>query len=58
MKPLVSVVMATFNGEKYIQQAIKSVLDQTFKDFEFIIIANKTIIMEMPNSINLFFSIF
>ena len=38
MTPLVSVVMATFNGEEYIQQAIKSVLDQTFKNFEFIII--------------------
>ena len=38
MSPLVSVVMATFNGEEYIQEAIKSVLNQTFKDFEFIIV--------------------
>ena len=35
--PLVSVVLCTYNDEKYIAQTIESVLDQTFKDFEFII---------------------
>ena len=37
-KPLVSVVMPVFNSEKYVGQAIKSVLCQSFKEFEFIIV--------------------
>jgi glycosyltransferase involved in cell wall biosynthesis len=36
--PKVSVIMPVFNAEKYLQEAIQSILDQTFKDFEFIII--------------------
>ncbi len=36
--PKVSVVMAAYNAEKYIQAAINSILIQTFTDFEFIII--------------------
>ncbi len=36
--PLISVVMTTYNHEKYIREAIESVLNQTFKDFEFIIV--------------------
>ncbi|MDP4084400.1 MAG: glycosyltransferase [Bacillota bacterium] len=35
---LVSVVMTVFNGEKYLQEAIDSVLSQTYKNFEFIIV--------------------
>jgi len=35
---LISVVMANYNGDKYIEYAIKSVLDQEESDFEFIII--------------------
>lgn len=38
MKPLISVVMATYNGQSFIKEAIQSVLDQTITDFEFIII--------------------
>ncbi len=38
MTPRVSVVMAVHNGEKYLRQAIDSMLSQTFKDFEFVII--------------------
>jgi teichuronic acid biosynthesis glycosyltransferase TuaG len=37
-KPLISVVMPAYNAEKYIAEAIESILKQTFKDFEFIII--------------------
>lgn len=37
-KPEVSVVMAVYNGEKYLREAIGSILSQTFSDFEFIII--------------------
>jgi glycosyltransferase involved in cell wall biosynthesis len=36
--PLVSVVMSVYNGEKYLDEAIASVLEQSFRNFEFIII--------------------
>ncbi|WP_052128869.1 glycosyltransferase family 2 protein [Neosynechococcus sphagnicola] len=36
--PLVSVVMAVYNGERYLSAAIASILHQTWKNFEFIII--------------------
>ena len=37
-KPLVSVVMSTYNREKSLAGAIDSVLNQTMTDFEFIIV--------------------
>ena len=36
--PKVTVLMSVYNGEKYIKEAIDSILNQTFKDFEFLII--------------------
>jgi glycosyltransferase involved in cell wall biosynthesis len=36
--PMVSVVMPVYNGERYLREAIGSILRQTFTDFEFIII--------------------
>lgn len=36
--PKISVLMPAYNAEKYIKEAIKSILNQTFKDFEFIIV--------------------
>jgi glycosyltransferase involved in cell wall biosynthesis len=37
VKPKLSVIMPVFNAEKYLKYAIKSILSQSFKDFEFII---------------------
>ena len=34
----ISVMMSVYNGEKYLGQAIDSILNQTFADFEFIIV--------------------
>lgn len=36
--PKVSVLMPAYNGEKYIGQAIDSVLSQSFRDFELVVI--------------------
>lgn len=36
--PVISVIMAVYNGEKYLAGAIESILGQTFRDFEFILI--------------------
>jgi len=36
--PKISVVMPVWNGGKYVREAIDSILNQTFSDFEFIII--------------------
>jgi glycosyltransferase involved in cell wall biosynthesis len=36
--PVVSVIMSVYNGERHLAEAIESILDQTFRDFEFIII--------------------
>ena len=36
--PLVTVVMSVYNGARYLRQAVDSILNQSFSDFEFIII--------------------
>ena len=36
--PKVTVLMPVYNGEKYLREAIESILDQDFIDFEFLII--------------------
>ena len=35
---LVTILMPVYNGEKFLREAIDSILNQTFKDFEFLII--------------------
>ena len=37
MPPVVSVILPVYNSEKYIVQAINSILDQSFKDFELLV---------------------
>ena len=36
--PRISVLMSVYNGEKYLTEAIQSILEQSFNDFEFIIV--------------------
>jgi glycosyltransferase involved in cell wall biosynthesis len=36
--PKITVVMPVYNGEKYLDTAIKSILNQTFTNFEFVIV--------------------
>ena len=38
MKPMISVVLPTYNGETYIREAVDSILTQTCHDFELIIV--------------------
>jgi glycosyltransferase involved in cell wall biosynthesis len=35
---MISVVMPVYNGERFLAEAVESVLNQTYKDFEFIIV--------------------
>ena len=37
-QPLTTIITVVFNGEKYLEQTIKSVLDQTYKNIEYIIV--------------------
>lgn len=41
-RPLVSVVVPVFNGAAYIAAAVCSVLDQEFRDFELIVVDNRS----------------
>lgn len=36
--PKISVILPVYNGERYLRDSIESVLNQTYKDFEFIIV--------------------
>ncbi len=42
-QPLVTVLMPVYNGEKYLCEAIDSILSQTYKNFEFLIINDGSI---------------
>ncbi len=37
-EPRVSVLMAVYNGQRYLKAAVESILAQSFEDFEFIIV--------------------
>ncbi|MFN2126440.1 MAG: glycosyltransferase family 2 protein, partial [Anaerolineales bacterium] len=36
--PTISVVMTVYNGEQYLHEAVVSIINQAFEDFEFIIV--------------------
>ncbi len=36
--PRVSVIMSVYNGERFLPNSVVSILSQSFKDFEFIIV--------------------
>jgi len=36
--PKVSVIIPTYNRAKYLERALKSVFDQTYKDYEIIVV--------------------
>ena len=38
--PLVSVVTPVYNGEKYIEECIESILKQSYENWEYIIVNN------------------
>ena len=40
--PLVSVITPVYNREKYLVRCIESILEQTYSNFEFIIIDDKS----------------
>jgi glycosyltransferase involved in cell wall biosynthesis len=41
-QPLVSVIMPVYNSERYLREAIESILNQTFKDFELLLITGSS----------------
>lgn len=41
-KPLVSIIMPVYNAEKYLSEAIESALNQTYKDFELLLINDRS----------------
>ncbi|MGV8056678.1 MAG: glycosyltransferase family 2 protein [Smithellaceae bacterium] len=43
MNPLISVIMPVYNGERFIREAIDSVLNQTYQNFEFIIVNDASV---------------
>lgn len=43
MTPKISVIMSVYNGARYLSEAIESVLTQTYKNFEFVIVNDGSI---------------
>ncbi|KKR49593.1 MAG: Glycosyltransferase, group 2 family, partial [Candidatus Curtissbacteria bacterium GW2011_GWA1_40_16] len=38
LKPNISIIMSVYNGQPYVKEAVKSILNQSYKNFEFIIV--------------------
>jgi glycosyltransferase involved in cell wall biosynthesis len=43
MSPLVSIIIPVYNGEKFIKETLESIFEQTFQDFEIIIVDDGSI---------------
>lgn len=43
IEPKVTVLMPVYNGEQYLREAMDSILNQTFRNFEFLIIDDGSI---------------
>ena len=41
-KPLISIIMNCYNGEKYLRESLNSVLKQTYKNWEIIFLDNQS----------------
>jgi glycosyltransferase involved in cell wall biosynthesis len=41
--PFVSIVTPVFNGERYLAECIESVLEQTFTDWEYVVVDNQSV---------------
>ncbi len=58
--PLVSIITPNFNGDKYLEETIRSVINQTYKNVEYVLIDGKStdrslkIIKKYRNKINYF----
>lgn len=37
-KPKVSIIMSVYNGQGYLEESVESILNQSFRDFEFLIV--------------------
>ena len=40
--PRVTVLMSAYNAERFVREAVESVLGQTFNDFEFLVFEDKS----------------
>jgi len=49
-KPIVSVILTTYNRPQFLKRAVESVLNQTFKEFELIVVDDCS---DIPPNINL-----
>ena len=47
--PIISVVMSVYNGELFLRDSIKSILNQTFRDFEYIIVNDGSSLIFVSN---------
>ena len=52
--PLVSILMNCFNGEEYLQEAIDSIISQTYENWELIFWDNQSIDKSAEIFLNLF----
>ena len=50
LEPVVSVLISNFNYARYLPLAVDSVLDQSYRDFEFIVSGTKHVCTETKSN--------